>query len=175
VRDRHKRTVGLLRVRCPPTAFLAAHPSRTETSARPVSKSSSRKTTRSDAHPKGVILAQAGRGRLGQNRCPNVRVGSISPFYLCANHSGQTRMQNCFSVRRHVRNVAQAEHSGQMNCLRYTSTTQALLPIELHAIVGFSEPTVHSRTWRRSRPKSGSAALAQRLGVGVAKPASKPR
>jgi hypothetical protein len=27
-------------------------------------------------------------------------------------------MQNCFSVRRHIRNVAQAEHSGQMNCLR---------------------------------------------------------
>ena len=31
-----------MRVRCPPTAFPAAHPPRTETSARPVSKSSSK-------------------------------------------------------------------------------------------------------------------------------------
>ena len=31
-----------MRVQCPPTAFSAAHPTRTETSARPVSKSSSK-------------------------------------------------------------------------------------------------------------------------------------
>src|ERR1700716_3144173 len=42
VRDRHKRTVGFIESAMPADGIPAARPPRTETSARPVSKSSSK-------------------------------------------------------------------------------------------------------------------------------------
>ena len=68
VRDRHKRTVGLLRVLCPPMAFPAAHSPRTETSARPVSNSSSKQDY---TIPRPSKRPHTGRGRhkqLGQDQ-----------------------------------------------------------------------------------------------------------
>jgi hypothetical protein len=62
-----------LRVRCPPTAFSAAHPPRTETSARPVSKSSSGEDytiSRTSETPQYWPASQT------KTSVPNARVGS---------------------------------------------------------------------------------------------------
>ena len=59
-----------MRVRCPPTAFPAAHPPRTETSARPVSKSSSKEDY--------TIPGPSKRPHVGRDAAQTIRPKSVT-------------------------------------------------------------------------------------------------
>jgi hypothetical protein len=69
----------LLRVRCPPTAFPAAPSPRTETSARPVSKSSSKQDY--------TIQRPSKRPHIGRGAAQTIRPKPVTPM----SESGQNR------------------------------------------------------------------------------------
>jgi hypothetical protein len=70
-------------VRCPPTAFPAADSSRTETSARPVWKSSSKQDYTIRRPSKRPHLAERGTKNSAKTSDPNVRVGVICRTSTC--------------------------------------------------------------------------------------------
>src|SRR5216683_3189355 len=69
----------LLRVRCPPTAFPAAPSPRTETSARPVSKSSSKEDY--------TIQRPSKRPHIGRGAAQTIRPKPVTPM----SESGQSK------------------------------------------------------------------------------------
>src|SRR2546430_6718938 len=76
----------------PADGIPAAHPPRTETSAHPVSKSSSKEDYPISRPAESRVLAGARHKQFGQNECPNVRVGSFAIGAEPVGSSGMSAM-----------------------------------------------------------------------------------
>jgi hypothetical protein len=103
VRERHKELSVLLRVRCPPTAFPAAHSPRTEASARPVSKSSFKQDY--------TIPRPSKRPHIGRGAAQTIWSKPVTPM----SESGQKRR---FDVAPLIRSIPINEQFQSRSALR---------------------------------------------------------
>jgi hypothetical protein len=112
----------LLRVRCPPTAFPAAPSPRTETSARPVSKSSSKEDY--------TIQRPSKRPHIGRGAAQTIRPKPVTPM----SESGQSlqkcvaRVTSAFALKGTERRTAACLNS--LHTLIFAPAATGTLPLK---------------------------------------------
>jgi hypothetical protein len=148
VRDRHKRTVGFIESAMPADGIPRCHSPRTETSARPVSKSSSKEDY--------TILRPSKRPHIGRNAAQTIRpkpvtqyrIASKAAFILCSSKL-RGALERDASVHRRGTQQADAEHFDWRTAFVENTTRPDTMP-------RCRDP---SRRWQPERVKCGSPGL----------------